>query len=128
MEKIRMKISIKNVKQQKIIGQKRTLLNLSDGSDLMIRAADYNATTVDYRNKTLILFEYSSKIQEIIVTKGLSDEFLLTDWPILLKRNKKGRFYYHHTIDYYYYLTYYYEGEEIFDYRNECFPQRSLIK
>ncbi|MBP6914136.1 hypothetical protein KBB74_01435 [Candidatus Parcubacteria bacterium] len=123
-----MKISIKNVKQQKIIGQKRTLLNLSDGSDLMIRAADYNATTVDYRNKTLILFEYSSKIQEIIVTKGLSDEFLLTDWPILLKRNKKGRFYYHHTIDYYYYLTYYYEGEEIFDYRNECFPQRSLIK
>ena len=123
-----MKISIKNVKQQKVVSGKRTLLSLSDGSNLMIRAADYNATTVDYRNKTLIIFEYSSKIQEIIVTKGLSDEFLLTDWPILLKRNKKGRFYYHHTIDYYYYLTYYYEGEEIFDYRNECFPQRSLIK
>lgn len=128
MEKIRMKISIKNVKQQKIIGQKRTLLNLSDGSDLMIRAADYNATTVDYRNKTLILFEYSSKIQEIIVTKCLNDEFHFTDYPILLKNNKKGRFYFHHTVDAFYYLTYYYRGEEIFDYRNECFPQRRLIK
>ncbi|HNP79801.1 MAG TPA: hypothetical protein PKI00_03050 [Candidatus Pacearchaeota archaeon] len=123
-----MKISIKNVKQQKVVSGKRTLLSLSDGSNLMIRAADYNATTVDYRNKTLIIFEYSSKIQEIIVTKGLSDEFLLTDWPILLKRNKKERFYYDHIIDYYYYLTHYYKGEEIFDYRNECFPQRRLIK
>lgn len=123
-----MKISIKNVKQQKIVSEKRTLLSLSDGSDLMIRAADYTTMKTDYRNKTLILFEYSSKIQEIIVTKGLNDEFLLTDWPILLKRNKKERFYYHHTIDYYYHLTHYYKGEEIFDYRNECLPQRKLIK
>lgn len=123
-----MKISVKAVKEQKVISDKKTLLMFQDGSNLIIRAGDYYTTTIDYRDKILVIFEKYSKIQEIIVTKCLNDEFCFTDYPDLLKRNKKGRFYFHHTIDAFYYLTYYYEGEEVFDYRNECFPQRKLIK
>lgn len=123
-----MRILIKSVKEQKIISEKRTLLNLSGGSNLIIRAEDFHASNIDYRNKTLIIFEEFSKIQEIIVTQHLNDEFHFTDYPLLLKSNKKGRFYFHHMIDASYYLTYYYGGKEIFDYRNDCFPQRKLIK
>lgn len=123
-----MRILIKSVKEQKIISEKITLLNLSGGDNLIISAEDFDTRNIDYRNKTLVIFEEFSKIQEIIVTQCLNNEFHFTDYPILLKRNKKGRFYFHHIIDAFYYLTYYYEGEEIFDYRNDCFPQRKLIK
>jgi len=123
-----MKISIRGVKEQKVVSEKRTLISFQDGSNLIIRAGDYYATTIDYRNKTLILFEDYSKIQEIIVTKCLNDEFRFTDCPILLRRNKKGRFYFAYTIDAFYHLIYYYGGEEVFDYRNECFPLRKIIK
>jgi hypothetical protein len=120
------KILIKKVKQQKVISEKRTLLSFLDGSSMMIRAGDYNTTRIDYKDKTLVLFEFFSKTQQIVVTRLLDDDFSIDDYSDLLRRNKEGRFEYAYTIDGSFWLRYYYGGDKAVDYR-EGAPKEVII-
>ncbi|GMX58950.1 MAG: hypothetical protein MCSN_6040 [Candidatus Microsyncoccus archaeolyticus] len=121
-----MNILIRKVEKQKIISNKRTLLFFIDGSNIMIRAGDFHATMIDYRDAILIFFKEKAKIQEIMIAKCLDKRFYSNYYAVLLRANKKGRFWFDHRIDSPYYLPYYYGNCEAIDFR-EGFPKKIII-